>query len=362
MPGSRKEASQLVNLRHGAIKTLHPACFSVVMGTGITAIALNFASLPMLAIGLTWLSVIFYVVLALLTVARVVFFHRDLFADIQDFDRGPGFFTVVAGTAILGNQMLIILRHPTLAFVLWGAAALLWPCIMYAIFTEFTVNENKPRFEDGMNGSWLISVVATQSVADLGARLSAYHPAYQTQLIFLALAMWLAGGMLYLWLISLIFYRFTFFRFLPQDFIPPFWINMGAMAISTLAGTTLIAEAPHARLLSDLLPFLKGFTIFFWATATWWIPMLAILSFWQHVIKRLGRTYTFLYWDVVFPIGMYATCSYQLAKAIDLQFLTWIPQILVYVALTAWFATVLGMLGSLRKLVHASWHFGAGSA
>ena len=42
------------------------------------------------------------------------------------------------------------------------------------------------------------------------------------------------GGMLYIWMMSLIFYRYTFFPFSPGDLSPPYWINMGAMAISTL--------------------------------------------------------------------------------------------------------------------------------
>jgi len=42
--------------------------------------------------------------------------------------------------------------------------------------------------------------------------------------------------------------------------------------------------------------------------------MLAILAYWQHEIKMLSRTYRFLYWDIMFPIGMYTVCSYQLAK------------------------------------------------
>jgi voltage-gated anion channel len=48
--------------------------------------------------------------------------------------------------------------------------------------------------------------------------------------------MWLWGGMLYIWMISLIFYRDTFFRFSADDLTPPYWINMGAVAISALAG------------------------------------------------------------------------------------------------------------------------------
>ena len=128
---------------------------------------------------------------------------------------------------------------------------------------------------------------------------------------------------------------------------------MGAMAISTLTGTTLIAQAPNDGFLGTLRPFLEGFTLFFWATATWWIPMLAILAYWQHVIKRLGRTYTFLYWDVVFPVGMYTVCSYQLAKVMDLGFLLWLPRCFIYVALLAWLAAFSGMVRTgLRRLVH----------
>jgi len=39
--------------------------------------------------------------------------------------------------------------------------------------------------------------------------------------------------------------------------------HLGAVAISTLAGATLVAAAPHSPLLRDLLPFLKGFSLLF---------------------------------------------------------------------------------------------------
>src|SRR5690606_28129507 len=103
---------------------------------------------------------------------------------------------------------------------------------------------------------------------------------------FFSLILWLGGGMLYIWIISLIFYRYVFFKLSPADLSPPYWINMGAMAISTLAGTALIAGADESNLLQQILPFLKGFTLFFWATATWWIPMLVILGIWRHIAKR----------------------------------------------------------------------------
>ena len=109
-------------------------------------------------------------------------------------------------------------------------------------------------------------MVATQSIATLSALLAPrLGQPVRLELNFLALSMWLWGGMLYIWMMSLIFYRYTFFTLEPGDLSPPYWINMGAMAISTLAGSLLILNSPDAPFLHSLLPFLKGFTVFYWA-------------------------------------------------------------------------------------------------
>lgn len=164
---------------------------------------------------------------------------------------------------------------------------------------------------------------------------------------FFALSMWLWGGMLYIWMISLIFYRYTFFRFSPNDLTPPYWINMGAMAISTLAGARLIVNTPDAPFLRSLLPFLKGFTVFYWATGTWWIPMLVILGAWRYVYKHFPLEYDPLYWGAVFPLGMYTAGTFQMAEAMQLDFLLVVPRFFIYIAIGAWLATFLGLC---RKL------------
>jgi tellurite resistance protein TehA-like permease len=150
--------------------------------------------------------------------------------------------------------------------------------------------------------------------------------------------------MLYIWMISLIFYRYTFFRFAPSDLMPPYWVNMGAMAISALAGTTLIANVPRSALLGQMRPFLLGFTALFWATATWWIPMLVILAVWRHVYRRFEMTYDPLYWGAVFPLGMYSVSTLRLAQVLELPFLLFLPRVFLLVALVAWSATFVGRL------------------
>src|SRR5690606_24317078 len=166
---------------------------------------------------------------------------------------------MVAGTGVLASQFIVLRDDLGVGFILWLLGVALWLGLMYTVFLALTVKPVKPSLDKGINGGWLLAVVATQSVAVSSALVAArIGQPYRLELNVLALSMWLWGGMLYIWMMSLIFYRYTFFRLLPSDLAPPYWINMGAMAISALAGSLLILNAAEAPFLESLLPFLKG--------------------------------------------------------------------------------------------------------
>jgi tellurite resistance protein TehA-like permease len=331
---------------------LTPAHFAMVMATGIVSLAAHLLRLPGLGRGLFDLNIVLYAALCVLTVLHAVRAPRAFFGDMVDHRHGPVYFTIVAATGVLGSQFALLSGGYRAAAVLWVVALVLWVLLTYVIFAGFTIAKTKPALEQGIGGGWLLAVVATQSIAVLAALLAPRAGATgRLALNFLALSMWLWAGMLYIWIMALIFYRTTFFAFTPADLAPPYWINMGAMAISTLAGTLLIHNAPQAPFLVSLLPFLKGFTVFYWATGTWWIPLLVVLAFWRYVWTRFPLKYDPLYWGAVFPLGMYAASTEEMIAAMQLDFLRPLPRVFLYVALAAWAAAFAGFAAHLLRRV-----------
>ncbi|MCK6554639.1 tellurite resistance/C4-dicarboxylate transporter family protein [Candidatus Binatia bacterium] len=344
MAGGRSERIESVTDTGGGLATLDPVYFALVMATGIVSIASCLLGLTAVGLALLAVNAVAYVVLWALYLARLARFPRRVLSDLTDHARGAGYFTVVAGTCVLGAQCVVVVDQPRIATALWVLAAAIHVPLIYAVFGSFTTRRRKPDVEHGLNGGWLVAVVATQGVSLLGGKIAGQFPGAAHEILFLTLVFWLAGGMLYIWIISMIFERYMFVALDPSELSPPYWIDMGAVAISTLAGDVLIANAAHDALLGRLRPFLEGLTLLFWATATAWIPMLVVLGVWRHLVRRFPLAYNPGFWGMVFPLGMYTTCTIELAQVIDEPFLMAIPRLFVWFALAAWAATFAGLV------------------
>jgi tellurite resistance protein TehA-like permease len=118
------------------------------------------------------------------------------------------------------------------------------------------------------------------------------------------------------------------------------------VAISALA----VAELAHAtrRLESggDLFSALRIVALILWAAALVWLVLLVLAELrWPRPRYRSQR------WATVFPLGMYAVCSFALDAAGGPPFSGDFARVWIWFALAGWAATAVGMLGAIARRV-----------
>jgi tellurite resistance protein TehA-like permease len=323
--------------------------FAFVMATGIVSIAAGLTGLGWISDALFGLNLAIFPVLCVLLALRTFRAPASVFADLRDHRRAPSLLATVAATCVLGNEVALTRGHQALVAGLWIAACVVWAGLIYGFFAAMTIRPEKPQLEEGLDGSWLLAVVATEALSILTGR-AADAVAPHAPALFASLAFFLLGAGFYAILLIAIVQRWLFLRLRPDQLTAPYWINMGAAAIATLAGSRLISALGADPAVPGLRDFVLGTTVLFWSWATWWIPLLAILTVWRHRPGAVRFGYRPDNWSIVFPLGMYTTATWRLAHEIGLPFLEAIPQVFVWVALTAW---VLSFAGMLRAALHA---------
>lgn len=332
---------------------LASANFAMVMSTGIVSVALHLLGCQWGSMLLFAINIVMFVVLWPLYIRKAFRYPGRMLADFAGHLSGPGFLTIVAGTCILGSQFADLAHNFTAALWLFWLGFFCWVFIIWGTFYYIFTKNPKPPVANGINGAWLVATVSTQSIVILGATIAKAVGWNLEVAFFLLCAMFVLGIMLYIFVITSIFYRFCFAEMLPRELDPTFWINAGAVAISTLAGATLILHNGETPMLDHFMPFIKGATLLCWATASWWIPMLFLFGIWRHVLQGYTFAYTAAFWGMVFPMGMYTACTATLSHALDFPWLMVVPRWFIWVAVIAWIATFIGMiLTRTRVLLH----------
>ena len=241
-----------------AIRGLHPGYFAFVMATGII-------STGTFLLGPSWLSRTLLVVasagLVVLSVAlviRLVRFRPSVVADIHAPERVFGFFTITAGLDVLGVR-LSYAGHPLAMAILAGAAAAVWLVLTYGVPASLLLTRAHDSVLGGVNGTWLLWVVSTQSLALSAAVLVPVWPSQSGLLAPFATGLWSVGLVLYLLLVSLIMLRWLTVAMTPETLGPPYWILMGATAITVLAGAKILSLPAALPAVRATAHFVEGF-------------------------------------------------------------------------------------------------------
>ena len=336
-----------------ATRDLPPAAFAFVMATGIISVGTDTLGPAWLSRALLVAATIGLVALAGLLAARLWRYRANVAADARAPEKTFGFFTVVAGIEVVGLRYDAA-GHPMVTAVLAMLAAALWLGLTYALPAGLLLAREKDSVIGGVNGTWLLWVVGTQSLAITAAALVKGWPAQAGLLAPAAVGLWGVGLVLYLLLVSLIVLRWLSVPMTPAALGPPYWILMGATAITVRAGAGLLALPAGLAVRVATGPFVAGFSFVLWSFGTWWIPLLIILGLWRHLAQHWPLAYETALWSVVFPLGMYSVATQAYGTVTRLAFMATIAHVMLWVAVIAWTAVAAAALAGLAGRPHAS--------
>ncbi|PWI17553.1 hypothetical protein DI272_27850 [Streptomyces sp. Act143] len=305
-----------------------PAAGSAVMATGIVSVGLHLSGYEVVSRIALVAACLAWVALAADFAVRLLRERTRWVAEAET----PGALTAIAATTVLGTRFSALGRQQ-LAEALLALAALLWPVLIVLV-----VGHWKRR----MPGAVFLACVATQGLAVLGATLAA---AVSTA--------WLAHTALVMFWLGLVLYGLALARFDLRQVVAgagDHWVAGGAMAISALAGSKLVAADSTNLYLwnADDRGVLRAVTVALLVLdLSWYVVLLVAEIGWRRPRYDVRR------WATVFPMGMTAAATMSVAAALEVSWLKTPGEVLLWIAVAVWLAVASGAVAAARAGIGA---------
>lgn len=338
---------------HRAVARLPPGYFALVMGTGIVSIGLYDAGFFVLSDALMWIAVGAYILLWILYLWRAIAFRHEVLSDLRDPTIAFAFFTIVAGSDVLGvrlaQQGLNGIAMPLLLF-----AGALWFVFGYVLPWQVMMTRDGAPILARTNGTWFIWAVASQSLAVGMSQLQADFEGTAARLIGLfAVLAWSVGVILYAAIGMLVLLRVVRYGITAEQFDPTYWVAMGALAIAVVAGSGIVSMEP-TPMVDAVRPLIAATVVIFWTFCAWLIPLLLGAGVWRHVLRKVPLRYVAALWSMVFPIGMFAVASISMGRADGLPLAERIGHVGLAVAVIVWAIVFTAMLHRIGQVLWAT--------
>jgi len=320
---ARPAAPRAPGLLARVLDAIPPASGAVVMGTGIVSIGMLLDGRRLLSLVLLVLDAASWSALVVLLPARALSNRERFRADV----RTPTALTSIAGSAVLGTRL-------TLAGLSWAGAALL---VIALVIWVGLVPSVLRHWQTPTIGASFILTVATESLGLLAATLA-----------FAERASWLAYGALGPFALGLCFYALVLARFQFRQLaigIGDHWVTGGALAISTVTAGRLALAAERTGSLGGGQA-LKTIALALWGLTMVWLPALLAAE-----VLHPRLAYNVRRWSTVFPVGMYAACSFVVGAIDRVGAIVAFARVWVWVAAAVWLVVFAAMLARGRRLL-----------
>jgi C4-dicarboxylate transporter/malic acid transport protein len=337
----------------GIIREFTPNWFTVTMGTGITALALNqlpFAQtvLHQVATGLWCLNILLFASFSALYAARWVLFPREarrIFGhSVMSMFFGAipmGLATIINGFLVFGISWLGAPAAVGIATTLWWIdAAMAVLCGVAVPFFMFTRHDHSM---EKMTAVWLLPIVASEVAAASAGQLLPHLAGGQMELTVLALGyvLWAFSVPLALSILVILFLRLVLHKLPHRDMAASGCLALGPIGTGALSLLLLGAAAPHAFAavgLADVGRVAQGIGIIgglaLWGYGVWWF-LLAVLTTLRY-LQRDGMPFNLGWWGFTFPLGVYSVATLALAHQTGLALFSVIGTGLVLLLAVIW--------------------------
>lgn len=325
------------------VRNFTPNWFTVTMGTGALALALNQFPLPSpalhgIAVGLWLANIVLFAAFGVLYAARwIVYFDeaRRIFRHpvmSMFFGAIPmGLATIINGFLAFGPALLgkasIVVAHG----LWWLDAAMSLVCGIAIPYFMFTRQEHRV---DRLTAVWLLPIVAAEVAAASGALLAPYLPQSEAfAVLVLGYALWAYSVPLAMSILVLLVLRLALHKLPEREMGVSAWLALGPIGTGAL-GLVLLGEASApvftARGLSSVGLVASGVGVIagtaLWGYGLWWLA-LAVVKTVRYL--REGLPFNLGWWGFTFPLAVYALATLALARATGFALFTALGGVLI---------------------------------
>jgi len=346
-----------------AIRQFTPNWFTVTMGTGILALAVN--QFPVAVPGLhdvgqvLWLvNIGLFALFSALYAARWLLFPAEARRIFGHSVMSMFFGAFPMGLATILNGFLAF------GIPLWGPAAVgiaeaLWwidaaLAVVCGVAVPFLMFTRQDHSVDRMTAVWLLPVVAAEVTAASGGLLAPHlADAGAFRILMLSYALWAFSVPAAMSILAILMLRLIVHKLPHRDMAASSFLALGPIGTGALGLLLLGGDAPHiftAMGLAEVGQVAAGIGVIggaiLWGYGLWWLA-LAVLMTARYL--REGMPFNLGWWGFTFPLGVYAVGTLALARATHLDFLSAIGGGLVVCLAAFWLIVA-------ARTLHGAWH------
>jgi len=335
------------------IRTFAPGWFASVMGTAVAVIALQvFRSyvpfVDALQMFFLVLAFLMFVIALVPWTLRWFLFPEAVAADLKHPVSGSFFPTMpisllVGGIALekVGPRFLPESILPPILQGLWlvGTAGIL---IFAIVILNHFFNHPEMKWEAATLG-WLIPPVSALLVPVLGSSLAAtFAGTFWGEFDLIVSLTFLGfGGLLFIFVMAMVFTRYIFHPLPPAHLAPTLWIGLAPTSILAVGlirvlpplGKFLGADESALQTLSVLT---GGLGVALWGFAFFWLILTLAVTFSIH--SKTAIPFVLSWWAFVFPTGAFVVASGVVFQAVPSNLILWtgLAALIGYFLLWGW--------------------------